>query len=168
MIVKHRLVCCLHGILCVILGLHWCINHWDWTCGKENSVLEVIIGANTSGHLAADFIFMLLNGFLDVGNLIHHIVVGTAYSIPCWSAVNGNLLGFMILPGEASNVQMNLREVIRKIGWRFTKTYYHIEFQYLALYIIARAIVTPIISLKLFTCPHYSTLLCVIFVAHNL
>jgi len=33
---------------------------------------------------------------------------------------------------------------------------------------VARAIITPLISIKLFTCPHYSNLLTVIYCAHNL
>jgi hypothetical protein len=128
MIIRHRLVCSLHGTICMFLGILWYTTQFDFTCGKPNTILETLIGANTSGHLAADFVFMGVNGFLDIGNLIHHILVGGAYSLPCFTKSNGSILGFMILPGEGSNVQMNMREVIRKVGWRFTKTYYHCEF----------------------------------------
>jgi len=53
----------------------------DFTCGKKNTYNDTFMLSNTFGFLLADMIFMLINGFLDIGNLIHHNLglIGYAY-----------------------------------------------------------------------------------------
>jgi hypothetical protein len=92
MIVKHRLVSSLHGLIACVMGAYWWAFEYDMSCGKENSTFEMLISSVTSGYLLGDFIFMLVNGFMDLGNLIHHIMGIFSYTFPLHSYYNGNLM----------------------------------------------------------------------------
>ncbi len=63
---------------------------------------------------------------------------------------------------------MNIREVFRKIGMRYTKIYYHNEFQYLVLYLICRSLWIPSIYYFIFTCPTSNTVINILYPAHCL
>jgi len=84
--------------------------------------------ANTWGFFLADMSFMIINGFLDMGNFIHHTLGLITYAHSFYIQRDSTYLAAMILPAEISNIQMNMREVYRKIGMRYTKTYFHNEF----------------------------------------
>lgn len=90
------------------------------TCGKPNTILEMVIVANTFGHFMMDLAYMQYKGFLDNGNLIHHILGLSTYWMCVGTPNHGNFLSYIMLPGEFSNVPMHLREIYKLVGWRYT------------------------------------------------
>jgi hypothetical protein len=153
MIIRHRLISSIHGLIATLAGAYYSIYYLDLTCGKKNTYLEVGIMCNTHAFLLADLIYMTTKGFLDVGNLLHHMLGIVAYSSVFASQRDACYFAFHLLPGEISNIQMNMREVFRKIGLRYTKLYFNNEFQYLVIYLIARMLWIPSIYYFIFTCP---------------
>lgn len=168
MICRHRIISCLHGAIATLFGLYYTTFKLDLTCGKENTYFETFLMAQTSAFLLADFIYMLVNKFLDVGNLAHHMMGIVAYSAVFSGQQDACYFAFHILPGEISNVHMNLREVFRKIGMRYTKTYFHNEFQYLIIYLIARMLWIPSIYYFIITCPTTGLVVSIIYPIHCL
>lgn len=127
-IIRHRIISSFHGLVSTLAGIYYTVYHLDFTCGKENTKLETLIMCNTSAFLLADMMFMIVNKFLDVGNLLHHMMGICGYSAVFIAQKDACYFVLHIVPGEITNIQMNLREVFRKIGMRYTKVYYHIEF----------------------------------------
>lgn len=166
LIVRHRIISSIHGLIATLAGAYYSLYHLDLTCGKENTRLETLIMCNTSAFLLADLIFMIVNGFLDVGNLLHHMLGICGYSAVFLSQRDASYFAFHILPGEISNIQMNMREVFRKIGLRYTKLYFHNEFQYLVIYLIARMFWIPSIYYFMFTCPSAGSVISVLYPIH--
>lgn len=74
LVLRHRIVCVYHGIFAWAMGMYWHIFINDRTCSKKISDLELVMLANTAGHFIWDVIYMKYHGFLDMGNLIHHIM----------------------------------------------------------------------------------------------
>jgi len=62
---------------------------------------------------------------------------------------------------------MNMREVYRKIGMRYTKTYFVNEFQYLILYLLARVFNVPSILYIVLTCPTSNYVVRTVLIVHN-
>ena len=81
MIVRHRIISSLHGLMATTFGAYYTYKHLDLSCGKENTKVETVMLLNTAAFLFADFIFMLVNKFLDVGNFIHHLIGIFGYSV---------------------------------------------------------------------------------------
>lgn len=111
------------------------------TCGKTNTLLEMIIISNTFGHFVVDLIYMQYKGFLDRGNLIHHTLGLTVYFLHVVSPNHGNFLAYIMFPGEWSNVAMHFREIFKHIGMRYTKTYLAVEKFYFFSYMFGRLVV---------------------------
>ena len=134
------------------MGLYWHLFRNDLTCSKRISDLELVMNVNTIGHFIWDCAFMNYNGFLDTGNLIHHIMGIVSYAFTLYSRHNHNLLVLNILPAEFSNVNMHLREIYKRIGWRYTWAYYFNEYQYCLTYIVCRSIWIPAAYYWMYTC----------------
>jgi hypothetical protein len=79
MIVIHRIICTLHGVAAIFLSGYYAFFLRDFTCGKANTKYEVFVLCNTAGHFIADLLFMKLNGFLDIGNILHHSMAIVSY-----------------------------------------------------------------------------------------
>jgi hypothetical protein len=138
---KHRLATCVHGVMNTLLAAYWYATKFDMTCGKTNSILEMVIMSNTFGHFIIDLVYMQYKGFLDMGNLIHHSFGLGTYFLFLVTPNHGNFLAFIMWPGEWSNVAMHYREILKKIGWRYTTTYYLNEKYYFLSYIFGRTVV---------------------------
>ena len=128
MIVRHRLVSSLHGLVATLGSGYYALYYLDLTCGHKNTYPETLVLCNTAAFLISDLIYMTMNRFLDVGNLLHHMLGIVAYSFSFTAQTDACYLAFHVFPGEVSNIQMNMREVFRKIGLRYTKLYFNNEF----------------------------------------
>lgn len=73
-VLRHRIVCCYHGVVAFSMGIYWHMTVNDKSCSKKISNLELAMLANTSAHFIWDCVFMKYYNFLDMGNLIHHIM----------------------------------------------------------------------------------------------
>ncbi|CDW79738.1 transmembrane protein 56 [Stylonychia lemnae] len=166
LMVRHRIVSCFHGIAANIFGLIYYAKYIDTTCGKSNTYFETVMLANTFTFLASDLLFMLINGFLDIGNLIHHMLGLTSYSYSLYLQRDALYICLNLLPAEISNIQMNTREIFRKIGMRYTKTYFHNEFQYLIIYLLARVFWIPSILYPIFTCDSSNWIIRTLYIFH--
>lgn len=118
------------------------------------------------GHFVADLTFMTYNGFLDTGNLIHHLMGISTYVCTGYLQHNFNALSLNILPAEISNIQMNLREVFKRMGWRYTKTYYINEWQYFIFYVICRSIWIPLCYYPIYNCSTTNPVVMIIYPLH--
>jgi len=79
LVLRHRLIQVYHGLVAFSMGLYWYIYKNDRTCSKRIDDYELILLVNTSGHFVWDCIFMKYHGFLDTGNLIHHVMGIVSY-----------------------------------------------------------------------------------------
>ena len=166
---RHRIISAIHGAIAASLGVYYAVTKLDLSCGKQNSYFETGMVANTAAFLLTDLIYMLAKGFLDPGNLIHHMLGIVSYSHTFFfTQRDANFLCFHLLPGEATNVQMNVREIFRKIGMRFTKTYFYNEFNYLGMYLVCRMLWIPSIYYFIFNCPSCGIVLSILYPIHCL
>ncbi len=68
------------GSATFLVPLYWLMFMPDYECGKFNSDIEIIIFSSLVGHLISDTLYMWYHGFLDFGNLLHHMMGILAYS----------------------------------------------------------------------------------------
>jgi len=155
-----------HGISAWALSMYWHFVDRDLTCSKRISDLELLMLVNTSAHFIWDLAFMTYNGFLDTGNLIHHTMGIVTYAFTIYQQHNFNVLVAHLLPGEFSNVNMNLREVYKRIGWRYTWAYYSNEYVYCFTYIVCRTIWIPAVYYWMYTCDTTNPAVLIIFPLH--
>lgn len=165
---RHRVICCYHGLSAMAFSFYWHFTQFDITCSKGITDLELAMGVNTSMHLLMDLLFMKYNGFLDTGNLIHHIFGILGYLSCSYLQFNFGFLAYHLLPAEISNVQMNMREILKRIGWRYTKSYYFNEYQYFILYFCARTMWIPSCYYFMFMCETINPITAIIFPLHIL
>eukprot|EP00347_Sterkiella_histriomuscorum_P009719 403340143 len=166
MICRHRVISGLHGAIAVAVSAYYTFTSLDLSCGKQNTYKETIIIANTFGFLFADLIYMIALGFLDAGNCVHHLLGVVSYTYAFYTQKDLGYLAFHLFPGEITNVQMNLRELLRKVGMRYTKAYFHVEFNYMIMYIGARMFWIPSIYYFIFTCPESGIVISVMYPIH--
>lgn len=125
---RHRVISIYHAFLALTFSSIWYITDFNMGCSKKNTFLEYNLAANTATFLVADGIFMKYNGFLDNGNFWHHVFGFLGYSSSAYLQHNLGFLAMVLFPAEISNIQMNMREVYKRVGWRYTKAYYFNEF----------------------------------------
>jgi hypothetical protein len=109
---------------------------------------------------------MKYNGFLDTGNLIHHVMGISTYLTTAYQQHNFNLLALNLLPAEFSNVSMHLREIYKRIGLRYTWAYYFNEYQYCFTYIVCRSIWIPACFYWMYTCDTLNPVVLIIYPLH--
>jgi hypothetical protein len=148
------------------MALYWHLSDNDRTCSKRINDLELIMLANTSAHFIWDVCFMKYNGFLDTGNLIHHVMGISTYFVTAFQQHNFNLLALNLLPAEFSNVSMHLREIYKRIGWRYTWAYYFNEYQYCFTYIVCRSLWIPACYYWMYSCDTLNPVVLIIYPLH--
>jgi hypothetical protein len=137
--IRYRLICCYHGISALFMAFIWHLIDNDRTCSKRITDFELLMLVNTSSHLLWDTIFMKYYDFLDFGNLMHHMIGIIGYNFTVFSQHNFNMLVINLLPGEMTNASMHLRDILRRLGWRYTLTYYANEYYYSFAYMFCRS-----------------------------
>jgi len=166
LVLRHRLIQVYHGIIAFLMGLYWYIAKNDTTCGKKIDDFELLMLVNTSGHFIWDCLFMKYHGFLDTGNLIHHLMGIVSYYFTAYQQYNHNLLALNILPAEFTNINMHLREVFKRIGWRYTWAFYWNEYQYCAMYILCRSLWIPACYFWMYPCSTLNPSVLIIYPLH--
>lgn len=104
LIVRHRIISSLHGVAALIISANYIVNHIDLTCGKKNTHYETLALANTFGFLFADFLYMIVMGFLDFGNAMHHCLGIVSYTYAFYTQKDLCYLSFHLFPAEISNI----------------------------------------------------------------
>ena len=163
---RHRVISIYHAFLALTFSSIWYITDFNMGCSKKNTFLEYNLAANTATFLVADGIFMKYNGFLDNGNFWHHVFGFLGYSSSAYLQHNLGFLAMVLFPAEISNIQMNMREVYKRVGWRYTKAYYFNEFQYFVIYFIVRTTWIPSTYYFMYNCETLNPVIAVIFPLH--
>lgn len=70
---RFRVINSYHGGLAFILGIIWYVTQFTTEYTRKNNLYELIMLSNTSSYLVIDALFMWSEGFLDGGNLLHHV-----------------------------------------------------------------------------------------------
>jgi hypothetical protein len=157
-----------HGYASFILTLYWHFAALDTTCSKKNSDLELFIMVSSAAHFFWDLIYMKYHGILEFGNLLHHSMGLSSYYFGAYSQRNMNMLVMNLLPAELTNFNMHIREVLKRIGWRYTWIYYVNEYLYSYLYIFCRAIWIPAIAYWVYTCDTINPIVVIFYPVHIL
>lgn len=155
-----------HGVVAWSMAIYWHTHKMDMTCGKSITNLELAMNVNTMAHFIWDVVFMKYYGFLDMGNLIHHLMGISTYLFTIYGQHNHNLLCLNILPAEFSNVNMHLREIYKRLGMRYTWAYYVNEYQYCFTYIVCRSIWIPACFYWIYTCDTTNPVVMIIYPLH--
>jgi len=137
--IRYRLICSYHGLSALIFSLIWHLIDNDRTCSKRITDLELFMLVNTSSHLLWDTIFMQYHNFLDFGNFMHHMIGIIGYNFTVFSQHNFNMLCINLLPGEMTNASMHVRDIFRRLGWRYTWTFYANDYYYACAYMFCRS-----------------------------
>jgi len=166
LVLRHRFIQASHGIICILTGLYWYIAKWDTTCGKKIDDFELLMLVNTSAHFIWDCLFMQYHGFLDAGNLIHHGMGIISYYFSAYQQHNHNLCVLNILPAELTNVNLHLREIYRRIGWRYTWAFYWNEYQFSAMYLPIRCLWIPACYYWMYPCSTLNPAVLLIYPLH--
>jgi hypothetical protein len=65
-------------------------------------------------------------------------------------------------------MQMHMREVFKRIGWRYTKSYYCNEYQYFYLYMFCRSLWIPAMYYFMHRCDTLNPAIFVVYPLHIL
>ncbi|CDW75829.1 transmembrane protein 56 [Stylonychia lemnae] len=165
---RFRVINCYHGAAATLLSLYWHLINYTTECSRQITTFELIMLANTCCHLLMDGLFMYVNGFLDTGNLIHHFFGISGYFACAYHQHNFTQMAMHLLPAEFSNVSMHMREILKRMGMRYTKTYYLNDYAYYIEYIICRALWIPAVFYFFATCATTSPAHMIIYPLHVL
>ena len=113
LLVGHRLIGFYNGLSFFLASLYWTLFLYDPKCGRQNTTFEVVMFSNVVSHFVMDAIFMQWHGFLDFGNLLHHFMGTLVYGTAVIHGYNVYLCVLHILPGDATNASMHLRDLLR-------------------------------------------------------
>ncbi len=73
LVMRHRFVTIYNGAGAFWIAVYWYLYDNDRSCSKKNTKLEIFTFCNVAAHFIWDCTFMKWYGFLDMGNLAHHI-----------------------------------------------------------------------------------------------
>lgn len=163
---RHRVISSYHGIAAVVLSIMWYVCCFTTESTRKTTDFELFMIANTGMWLFMDTIFMFTAGFLDLGNLLHHSFAICVYFSIAYFQHDYTPLAIHLLPGEASNVQMNGREILKRMGLRYTRAYYYNEFGYCIIYFLCRIFWIPSIYYLIYTCPTSNSVTLVFYLFH--
>ena len=109
---------------------------------------------------------MFTEGFLDMGNFLHHTMAFCVYFSIAFYQHDYTPLAIHLLPGELSNLQMNGREILKRMGLRYTRAYYYNEFAYCLTYLFCRVFWIPAIYFLIYKCPTTNPWVTVLYLGH--
>lgn len=122
--------------------------------------------SNTLCYLTLDCVFMWAKGFLDMGNLIHHIFGISVYLAIAYCQHDYTFMALHLLPGEFSNLAMHGREIFKRMGMRYTIFYYMNDYAYYFEYLACRTLWIPSIYYFIFSCPTSNPVSMIIYPMH--
>lgn len=163
---RFRVINSYHGASATLLSIYWYLTMFTTEYSRKNTVYELIMISNTAGYLLLDTVFMWTEGFLDMGNLIHHFFGVSVYYSIAYFQHDYTFMAIHLLPGEFSNVAMHGREIFKRMGMRYTKLYYLNDYLYYFEYLTCRTLWIPSIYYLIFNCPTSNPVSLVIYPMH--
>jgi hypothetical protein len=73
-----------------------------------------------------------------------------------------------ILPGDVTNASMHLREILKRLGMRYTWSYYMNEYYYCAAYMLCRGLIIPCLFYLFWTCESTGPFFMILYPPHVL
>ena len=136
---RNRMVSFIHGILMLIMTLHFLLSS-DYGCGSLTTQREYTILVISSGYFSYDFLSMAWFGLLDLDMTIHHLlcIIGMIYTLSLGKGANYIVAGLFV--AEVSNPAMHMRIMLKHIGLRYARAYEVAEFCYFVFFFIGRII----------------------------
>jgi hypothetical protein len=168
LVMRHRFVQMYNGAGAWCIALYWYLYDNDRSCSKRNTTLEIVTFCNVAAHFIWDCIFMKWYGFLDFGNLMHHVFGIITYYFTLYQQFNMNFMMLHLLPGEFTNVSMHLREVFKRLGLRYTWLFYANEYFYCTVYMICRSFWIPSVYYYVYPCETSNPAIFIIYPLHCL
>jgi len=101
-----------------------------------------------------------------MGNFMHHFMGITSYGCTVFSQHNYNLMALNLLPGELTGANMHIRDIFRRIGWRYTMTFYANDYIYAFGYIVLRLTWLPAVYYWIWPCPTANPCLVIMYPIH--
>lgn len=134
---RNRIVSIIHGVLVLVLSTYNTFFVHSG-CGEASTRLENVIMIIANGYFAYDFAAMAYLGILDMSMTIHHSICLAGLSACLYLGSSGDVLVSSIFLSEISNPSMHTRNMLRLVGYRYTKAYEAAEVSYMILYIFGR------------------------------
>lgn len=151
-VIGHRISCFYHGVVATLTGLYWHLYLFDITCSKKMTDFELLMNLNTVTHFIADLAYIWWHGFFDSGTLLHHTLGILSYSGVLYQQRNHNIIILNILPAELTNPFKNLREILKRVGLRYSKISYLNDYIFFVTYIPCRSIWIPAAAYFAYAC----------------
>jgi len=148
---RNRIVSFFHGSsMLIFAGYHTYFLHSD--CGASSTSLERNIIVTSCGYFLYDFVAMAYYGLLDKGMCIHHISCVLIFVTGLSQGNSASLMINAVFAAEISNPIMQVRMVLKHMGFRHTKAYEVSELTYIMLFIYGRIILGTPVILKTLMC----------------
>lgn len=133
---RNRIVSITHGLFILFLSAYNTFFVHSG-CGEKNTRFEAIIMNFTNGYFAYDFVAMAYLGILDKSMTIHHLICIGGLSAGLWTGLSADVLVSALFLTEISNPSMHMRNMLRLLGFRYTKAYETSEWSYMGKIIYA-------------------------------
>ena len=127
---RNRIVSIIHGVLILIFSTYNTFFVHSG-CGENNTRFETIIINFTNGYFAYDFVAMAYLGILDRSMTIHHSICIGGLTAGLISGKSAEVLVGALFLTEISNPSMHIRNILRLLGFRYTKAYETAEVSYM-------------------------------------
>jgi TLC domain len=134
---RNRIVSIIHGLFILFLSAYNTFFVHSG-CGESNTRFEELLMTFTNGYFMYDLVAMAYLGILDKSMTIHHAICIGGLSAGLWTGLSGDVLLGSIFVAEISNPSMHTRNMLRLLGFRYTKAYEVAEWSYMILYIFGR------------------------------
>ena len=131
---RNRIVSIIHGVFILFLSTYNTFFVHSG-CGERNTRFEEIIMNFTNGYFAYDFVAMAYLGILDKSMTIHHSICIGGLSAGLWTGLSADVLISALFLTEISNPSMHMRNMLRLLGFRYTKAYETSEWSYMGNFI---------------------------------
>ncbi len=148
---RNRIVSIIHGVFVLFISAYNTFFAHSG-CGERNTRLETLIMNFTTGYFAYDFVAMAYLGILDKSMTLHHSICISGLAAGLWSGYSGDVLIGSFFVAEISNPSMHVRNILRLLGFRYTKAYETAEWSYMILYIFGRFFLGIPILYRTWTC----------------
>ena len=119
-----------------------------------------------TAHFLWDTIYLHYKGILDFGNLLHLFMGGLVYGSGLLFQHNLYLGLLHFVPGEATNAAMHLREILKRLGLRYSLSYYANEYYYCYAYMICRGLFIPCVYYFWYSCESTGPIFLVFYPVH--
>ena len=134
---RNRLVSTVHGFFAIILTAYNTFFKAA-ACGDSNTHFEDLLLVFSLSYFWYDMLSMAYLGIMDRNMFMHHVFSISGITFTVYSSTSGHEVIYGFLATEVSNPAMHLRQILRYLGLRYSKSYEAAEYSFAVSYLIAR------------------------------